>query len=93
MLLNLKRCDELSKDMSWKPGTPQIRDESKWLLLVQPKVRSVSLLSRALQEVCKNTNHFPELEGSEPKTKPEVNAAANEEQVVFNVENMSSDDE
>jgi hypothetical protein len=53
-LLTAKRADELSKDLSWKPGVPIVRDESKWMILVKPKARSVSILSQALAEVCKN---------------------------------------
>ena len=58
-LLNIVRINQLTSDMSWRPGIPLKVEESKWKTSVQPKVKSITIIQKV----------FPYTPGKTPKRK------------------------
>ena len=45
-MLNCLRVEELTNDMSWRPGVPCRPTASKWITSVRPKAKSISFISK-----------------------------------------------
>ena len=45
-MLNIVRINQLTSDMSWRPGIPKKVEESKWVTSVQSKAKSIAIISK-----------------------------------------------
>ena len=45
-MLNIVRINQLTSDMSWRPGIPKKVEESKWVTSIQSKAKSIAIISK-----------------------------------------------